>query len=210
MAARRQANENVGDAKEANKYRIALIGVMGSGRSRLVFKLLGLKWFEGAADTTRKLGLETYETQLEVLGETASLEITVIQVEGEDRLHVPRFVNPRLAPMDGFMLVSALTTDDAFSNWTSLQEHLIYIKNSDDVPIVFVATKRDDEHSGGEWGESAKALASRCGVPFVETSAASGYNVEQAFGAIVHEIQKHRRAEAEKPPRSTTKTCSLM
>ncbi|XP_062389317.1 ras-related protein Rab-26-like [Sardina pilchardus] len=60
-----------------------------------------------------------------------------------------------------------------------------------DVVLMLLGNKADATHDRVVKREDGEKLAKECGVPFMETSAKSGLNVELAFTAVAKEL-KHR------------------
>ncbi|XP_023673210.1 ras-related protein Rab-27A-like [Paramormyrops kingsleyae] len=90
----------------------------------------------------------------------------------------------------GFLLVFDLTSEQSFlsvRNWMSQLQMHAYCEHPD---IVLCGNKSDlDEHREVK-EEEAKKLAEKFGIPYFETSAASGHNVSQAVEALLDLIMK--------------------
>ncbi|XP_051818491.1 GTPase NRas-like [Antechinus flavipes] len=113
---------------------------------------------------------------------------------------------------DGFLCVYAVDYIKTFVDlnlfWDKLQE----IKGTSRVPMVLVANKTDQAHwlVDSDLGQEA---AKNFGVPFVETSAKTGQNVEHAFHQLVRQIRRVRAEvlpDAEQNRGCGFKYCTIM
>uniref|UniRef100_H9GC21 small monomeric GTPase n=1 Tax=Anolis carolinensis TaxID=28377 RepID=H9GC21_ANOCA len=90
----------------------------------------------------------------------------------------------------GFLLLFDLTNEQSFlniRNWmTQLQTHA-YCENPD---VVLCGNKSDQEEQRAVKDEDAKALAEKYGIPYFETSAASGTNISKAIETLLDLIMK--------------------
>lgn len=90
----------------------------------------------------------------------------------------------------GFLLMFDLTSQQSFlnvRNWMSQLQANAYCEHPD---IVLLGTKSDlgDQREVPE--KHAKELAEKYGIPYLETSAATGCNVEQAVDTLLDLIMK--------------------
>ncbi|KAK5880819.1 hypothetical protein CesoFtcFv8_021689 [Champsocephalus esox] len=68
-----------------------------------------------------------------------------------------------------------------------------------DVVIMLLGNKVDSSHDRMVKREEGEKLAKEFGVPFMETSARSGLNVELAFTAVAKELKHRTMKEPEEP-----------
>ncbi|NWW46435.1 RB27B protein, partial [Pedionomus torquatus] len=90
----------------------------------------------------------------------------------------------------GFLLMFDLTSQQSFlnvRNWMSQLQANAYCENPD---IVLIGNKADlsDQREVNE--RQAKDLADKYGIPYFETSAATGQNVEKAVDTLLDLIMK--------------------
>ncbi|XP_055265184.1 ras-related protein Rab-26 isoform X2 [Moschus berezovskii] len=83
---------------------------------------------------------------------------------------------------------------DSIQAWlTEIQEHA-----QDDVVLMLLGNKVDSAQERAVKREDAEKLAKDYGLPFMETSAKTGLNVDLAFTAIAKELkQRHTKAPGE-------------
>ena len=90
----------------------------------------------------------------------------------------------------GFLCVYSITSRASFDEIRSFREQILRVKDADKSPMVLVGNKSDLEQerqvTTGEGGDLAKEF----GIPFLESSAKTRVNVEEAFFQLVREIRK--------------------
>ncbi|TRY90148.1 hypothetical protein DNTS_033340 [Danionella cerebrum] len=90
----------------------------------------------------------------------------------------------------GFLLLFDLSSEQSFlnvRNWMSQLQTHAYCENPD---IVLCGNKSDLEDQRAIKTESARELAEKYGVPYFETSAATGENVSRAVEVLLDLIMK--------------------
>lgn len=68
-----------------------------------------------------------------------------------------------------------------------------------EIPRIIVGTNADTVTSNGPISENAQAWARKLGLPYMETSACTGYNVPNAFHAVLRIIE-HNLQVSHRPP----------
>lgn len=108
---------------------------------------------------------------------------------------------------DGFLCVYGITLQASFDEAMSLHDHILRVKDSDEVPFVLVGNKCDLEEDREISYEKGQQLAKELKCPFLETSAKTRHNVVEAFETLVHEIKRFRNqaAGAETPQEDPNK-----
>ena len=105
----------------------------------------------------------------------------------------------------GFLLVFAIPSRGSFDEINSFREQILRVKDSDSVPMVLCGNKCDLENERQVSKQEGEDLAKAFGCPFMETSAKTRVNVEEAFFQLVREIRKestpdpHKSAAKKKP-----------
>ncbi len=103
---------------------------------------------------------------------------------------------------DGFILVYSIIEKESFAEILEFRELIVQSKNKDktdtSVPIILVGNKSDLQASREVATQDAKKLSEEWKVPFLETSAKTGENVEQVFHTIVQKIRTSRAPRRKK------------
>jgi len=94
---------------------------------------------------------------------------------------------------EGFLLVYSITSRQSFEEILTFQQQILRVKDKDYFPIIVVGNKCDLENEREVSFEEGQALARQFGCKFIETSAKSRKNVEQAFYDIVREIRRYNK-----------------
>ncbi|XP_058493073.1 ras-related protein Rab-27B-like [Solea solea] len=90
----------------------------------------------------------------------------------------------------GFLLMFDLTNQQSFlnvRNWMSQLQANAYCDNPD---IVLVGTKADLRNMRDVYARQARDLADRYGIPYFETSAVTGANVDEAVATLLDLVMK--------------------
>merc|ERR1711865_1258364 len=78
-----------------------------------------------------------------------------------------------------------------------------YYRGANGIVIVFSVTEEESFSSVARWlSETTEAFAHKYGIPYVETSAKEGHNVQQVF----HELAERIKNELKANPRPAAKT----
>ncbi|KAK4982736.1 RAS1 protein [Elasticomyces elasticus] len=94
---------------------------------------------------------------------------------------------------EGFLLVYSITSRQSFEEIMTFQQQILRVKDKDYFPIIVVGNKCDLEAERQVSTQEGRNLAQRFGCKFIETSAKSRINVDNAFYDIVREIRKYNR-----------------
>lgn len=90
---------------------------------------------------------------------------------------------------DGFLCVYSITLQSSFEEAGSLHDHILRVKDSEEVPFVLVGNKCDLEEDREISYDKGQMLAKELKCPFLEASAKTRHNVVEAFETLVKEIK---------------------
>ncbi len=82
---------------------------------------------------------------------------------------------------EGFIVVYAINSRDAFDEVTTFRDQILRVKDADKVPMVICGNKCDLAEDRQVTKAEGEDLARSFGVPFFETSALSRINVDESF-----------------------------
>ncbi|NWV51266.1 RB27B protein, partial [Daphoenositta chrysoptera] len=97
----------------------------------------------------------------------------------------------------GFLLMFDLTSQQSFlnvRNWMSQLQANAYCENPD---VVLIGNKADLLEQREVKEKQGRELAEKYGIPYLETSAASGKNVEKSVGILLDLIMKRMEQSLE-------------
>lgn len=97
---------------------------------------------------------------------------------------------------DGFLCVYSITLQTSFDEAVSLHDHILRVKDSDEVPFVLVGNKCDLEEDREIPYDKGFSLSKELKCPFLEASAKTRHNVVEAFETLVKEIKMFRKQQS--------------
>ncbi|CAF3024419.1 unnamed protein product [Rotaria socialis] len=161
-------------------FKLVLIGDSSVGKSNL---LLRFTRNEFRLDTQSTIGVEFAYKQ--VLIEGKKIKTQVWDTAGQERFKtvIPQFYRGS----EGALAVFDLTKPESFDHIITWIEEL-HRHTPSDVPIVLVGNKSDLVDQRKISREQATRLAEQLNISYLETSALTSSNVEQAFLTIVNSI----------------------
>jgi small GTP-binding protein len=112
-----------------------------------------------------------------------------------------------LRQIHGFIFVYDVTNRNSFVQSDGYLHHFSEDTLREQCKLI-IGNKCDIEDNISVSYDEGKSLADRFGVPFIETSAKTGLNIDQAFIQIISEIL-YRRASAKDMPDQVSKPWSV-
>lgn len=100
---------------------------------------------------------------------------------------------------EGIMLVYSVTDRASFEQIKSLYEQVKEAKEIDDlslIPVVLVGNKIDLKDQRKVSTEEGKQFADELNIPFLEVSAKTQENIDEAFQKLVEEVRRTRKSIA--------------
>lgn len=168
--------------------RICVVGSGGVGKSSVTIRYLKNEFTEFYDPTME----ETYETEISFGGRHHQVEI--VDTAGQEEF--TSFLDSSLSTGDAFMILYAINSMSSWNDLKSLRSKIYQgteAKSSiNRIPMIVVGNKKDLEHERDTTQETAEEYAASIRVPYVETSAKTGYNVYEAFNIMMNEIDRIR------------------
>ncbi|KAH9855405.1 P-loop containing nucleoside triphosphate hydrolase protein [Lenzites betulinus] len=96
---------------------------------------------------------------------------------------------------EGFLHVYSITSRSSFNEVKHLHQQIKSVKDADRIPVVLVGNKCDIEYERQVGVAEGRDLAQDFGCPFIETSAKTAINVDEAFSEIVREIRRYNKSQ---------------
>ena len=122
----------------------------------------------------------------EIATENKILAMQIWDTAGQEKYHSLQGMFYKGA--DGCIIVFDLTNPDSFqsiSTWKSQFEEYADIKKCSEFPFVIVGNKADLKNERKVSAEKAKKICEDMEIRYLEVSAKSGMNVEEAFNEII-------------------------
>ena len=170
------------------EYKLVVVGGGGVGKSALTIQLVQ-NHFVAEYDPTIE---DSYRRQMLIDGEPCLLDI--LDTAGQEEYSAMRDSYMRAG--EGFLVCYAINSRNSFDEVSSFYEHITRVKDTESAPMIIVGNKSDLGHDRAVTTEEGKDLATSFKCPFIETSAKSMVNVEEAFFSIVRLVRASRLGEA--------------
>lgn len=166
------------------KLKLVLLGEGAVGKTSLVYQFVNKK-FKG--DYTLTVGVDFLSKNIEYEPEKHAM-LSLWDIGGQKRFESIRSTFYRGA--SGVLLVFDLTRPPTFENITTWHNEVKEVSGNVDLPFILIGNKVDlIEDTGRVIDEEAtKAYAAENGSIYIETSAKSGENVEEAFLKLTQRI----------------------
>jgi len=163
-------------------FKLLLIGDSGVGKSSLLLRFADDTYTESYIST---IGVDFKIRTVDIEGKTVKLQIW--DTAGQERFRT--ITSSYYRGAHGIIVVYDVTDEDSFSNVKQWLNEIDRYAN-ENVNKLLVGNKSDLVSKKKVDFETATAFANEIGIPFLETSAKTSTNVEQAFVTMAQEIKQ--------------------
>ncbi|CCC14469.1 hypothetical protein SMAC4_09275 [Sordaria macrospora] len=176
--------------KFTREYKLVVVGGGGVGKSCLTIQLIQGHFLDEYDPTIE----DSYRKQCTIDNEVALLDI--LDTAGQEEYSAMREQYMRTG--EGFLLVFAINSRESFEEIRIYQQQILRVKDRDSFPMIIVGNKYDLRGERVVSEQEGQALAAEFGTKYIETSAKTQHNVENAFYDLVREIRKEDKKLGEK------------
>ncbi|XP_046887604.1 ras-related protein Rab-26 [Hypomesus transpacificus] len=173
-------------------FKVMLVGDSGVGKTCLLVRFKDGAFLAGSFIST--VGIDFRNKVLNI--DTLKVKLQIWDTAGQERFRSVTHAYYRDA--HALLLLYDVTNKASFDNiqaWlTEIHEY-----TQQDVVLMLLGNKADSTHDRVVKREEGEKLAKEFGVPFMETSAKSGLNVELAFTAVAKELKHRSMKESDDP-----------
>ena len=162
-----------------NKYKIMLLGNMAVGKSSIMYRFTEDNFNVNIMGTA---GIDIRKKVIKI--NDTDMNLMIYDTAGHDRFR--QITKSQYKGARGIIVIYDVTDRKAFESVTDWMDHIKTNADSD-VEIVLVGNKIDMTNRAIN-EEEGKELAKKYNVPFIETSALTGYNIEKTFTTLVQSI----------------------
>jgi len=168
--------------KKSN-YKIAVLGEGGVGKSAITCRYVFKKFIREYTST-----IEDFYTKRSLI-DNEMVELDILDTAGMEEFRVVR--DAMIKDREGFLMIFDVTQGESFERIEYFYNLIkMYHITADSVPCVLVGNKIDKEKERVVRREQAEKLAAQYKSPYIECSALSGENIEEAFAKLVQELRK--------------------
>ncbi|GAA5990612.1 hypothetical protein JCM10908_003154 [Rhodotorula pacifica] len=184
--------------------KIVVLGDGGVGKTALTLRL-SLNFFVETYDPTIE---DSYRKHAMVDGQPYMLEI--LDTAGQEEYTALR--DQWIREGEAFLIVYSVTSRASFDRVEKFRLQVARVKDSDTIPVVIVGNKIDRVHEREVETRHGEQLAQRLGCAFIETSAKTRQNLEEAFFTAVRMVEQRKGGTAAKPVRKQKRSrkCTLL
>jgi len=167
-------------------FKIVLVGDSGVGKSNLLSRFTRNTF---TTDEKSTIGVE-FATRISPMADGKKIKAQIWDTAGQERYRA--ITNAYYRGALGAMLVYDVTKQNTFENIPRWLRELRDYANRD-IVLILVGNKCDlvDKSLRQVTEEQAKTLAAEYELPFIETSAKSGLNVDDGFHQIIKTIYEN-------------------
>lgn len=94
---------------------------------------------------------------------------------------------------EGFMCVYSIVMQDSFDKLENFFEQILRVTNKDKIPFMLIGNKLDLEDERQVDAMRGQELSAKYDCPFMETSAKTNTNVEEAFLTLVRDVMSTKK-----------------
>ncbi|KND02327.1 small GTP-binding protein domain [Spizellomyces punctatus DAOM BR117] len=172
-------------------HKIIMVGSGGVGKSALTLQYMYGDFIEEydptKADSYRKkVVLNSGGTQTECF-------IDILDTAGQEEYAAIRDNYYRSG--EGFLCVFSICEQESFAHTQEFRDQICRVLDDEEVPFVLVGNKADLAHLRKVQPREGEAKAREWGCPYIETSAKTRQNVEEAYQMLMSKIRDRKEAK---------------
>ena len=164
-----------------NEFSIGTFGEGRVGKTCILRRYLENKFDEEELSTTSAYNFEHIEEY-----NNQNYTLTIYDTAGQERYG--NLTNQYINGLNGLFLVYDITSRETFNKINMWVERVKERLDINKVAIILIGNKCDCEDNREVSADEGKNLANNLNIKFFETSAATGYNVKEAFVELLKKL----------------------
>jgi len=185
-------------------FRIALVGEGGVGKSAITFRYVYKKFLDQYSNT-----IEDFYTRRAYIDNELA-EVDILDTAGLEEFKVVR--DAAIKEREGFIVVYDVTNPETYQKLHHLYDLIKSFHPTKRMPAVIIGNKIDLPGRQVQFDQGQK-MANKYEGAFLECSAKTGENIEEAFAVLIRDIRKQRESHVPKPPKKQSffkKYCRIL
>ncbi|KAI9097141.1 small GTPase superfamily [Phlyctochytrium arcticum] len=177
-------------------HKIIMVGSGGVGKSALTLQYMYGDFIE-EYDPTKA---DSYRKKVSLPSSTggtggASTEcfIDILDTAGQEEYAAIRDNYYRSG--EGFLCVFSICEQESFAHTQEFRDQICRVLDDEEVPFVLVGNKADLSHLRKVQPREGESKAREWGCPYIETSAKTRQNVEEAYQMLMGKIRDRKEAK---------------
>ena len=167
---------------ETPVHKIIVVGTGGVGKSALTLQFMYGDFSEDYDPTSA----DSYRKNLTI--DDTEINLDILDTAGQEDYAAMRDNYYRTG--EGFMCVFSIIMQDSFDKLENFFEQILRVSDKEKIPFMLVGNKIDLEEQREVDPLRGQELAAKYDCPYMETSARTNTNVEEAFHSLVRAIIK--------------------
>jgi len=164
------------------KYKLVIVGDGGVGKSCLTIQFCQNHFVPDYDPTIENM----YRKQINV--DSSSVVLEILDTAGQEEYSAMR--DQYIQAGQGFLVVYAINSQKSFQKLSIFREAILQVKDSDAFPMIVLGNKLDLDKQREVSTIQGQQIAKEWECPFLETSAKTRLNVDEAFFTVVKEIKR--------------------
>ncbi|TPX35474.1 hypothetical protein SmJEL517_g02159 [Synchytrium microbalum] len=183
-------------------YKVIMVGSGGVGKSSLTLQYMYQDFIE-EYDPTKA---DSYRKKVSLDGEDSFIDI--LDTAGQEEYAAIRDNYYRTG--EGFLLVYSILEPETFANTKAFRDQIVRVLDDDKIPFILAGNKADLADIRRVTTEQGEEQARQWGAVYMETSAKTRHNVEEAYEALMRmiRVRKESTPNGSRPSSSQKKDTS--
>lgn len=185
------------------QYSLTVMGPTGVGKSAMTMQFVQGVFIRDHDPTIE----DAFRKNTTIDSQPCMLDI--LDTAGQEDYSVLR--STWMQKRDGFMFVFSVADKESFTELDSFYDQLLAIHEENVPPLLLVGNKCDLESKRQVTAQEGNELGKKYGCKYVETSAKTGKNIDDAFLGLTREVRRRKNPSSSK--KSTKKKggwCSIL
>eukprot|EP01134_Creolimax_fragrantissima_P004828 CFRG4828T1 len=184
-------------------HKVIMVGSGGVGKSALTLQFMYAEFVEDYEPTKA----DSYRKKVNLDG--AEVSIDILDTAGQEDYAAIRDNYYRSG--EGFFCVFSICEAQSFKETESFRDQILRVHDDESIPFILVGNKADLEDQRETSKDDALAKAREWNVPYLESSAKTKMNVDEAYFNLLRQISKKKAANAQvKSKEKKKKKCIIL